>query len=63
MKCSKTDGLSDIIAEILKAAGDKWVELGKELAEAVFSSSEIPADWAESFILGKGKVETLDGGN
>ena len=35
----------------LKAAGDDGVELIRQLAEAVFSSGDIPEDWEKSFIL------------
>ena len=45
----------------MKAAGKEDVELAKQLPEVVFNSSEIPADWEESFILNlyKCKVVTL----
>ena len=65
MKCGKAAGPSGITAEMLKAAGEEGVELARQLAEAVFSSGEIPADWEESYILNlyKGKGEALDRGN
>jgi len=65
MKCGKAAGPSGIIAEMLKAAGDEGVELVRLLAKTVFSSGDIPKDWAESFILNlyKGKGEALDRGN
>ena len=65
MKCGKAAGPSGITAEMLKAAGEEGIELARQLAEAVFSSGVIPADWEESFILNlyKGKGEALDRGN
>ena len=49
----------------MKAAGKEDVELAKQLPEAVFNSSDIPADWEESFILNlyKCKVETFGHGS
>ena len=41
MKCGKSAGLSGVVAEMLKAAGDDGVELIRKLAEAVFSSGDI----------------------
>ena len=57
MKCGKDVGRSGIVAEMLKAAGEEGVELLRLLAETVFSSTDIPKDWEESFILNlyKGK--------
>ena len=65
MKCGKSAGLSVVVAEMLKAAGDDGVELIRQLAEAVFSSGDIPEDWEKSFILNlhKGKGDALDRGN
>ena len=42
MKCGKSAGPSGVVAEMLKAAGDDGVELIRQLAEAVFSSGDIP---------------------
>ena len=63
--CSMAAGLSGIIAEMLKAAGEEGVELVRKLVEAVFSSGMIPVDWEESFIqnLYKGEGESLDLGD
>ena len=36
-KCSKAAGLSDIVAEMLKAAGEEGVELARQLTEAVLA--------------------------
>ena len=49
----------------MKAVGAKWVELTRQLVEAVFSSSEIPAGWEDCCIqnLYDGKGEALDGGS
>ena len=65
MKCGKSAGPSGVVAEMLKAAGDEGVELIRQLAEAVFSSGDIPEDWEKSFILNlhKGKGDALDRGN
>ena len=65
MKCGKSAGPSGVVAEMLKAAGDDGVELGRQLTEAVFSSGDIPEDWEKSFILNlhKGKGDALDHGN
>ena len=50
---------------MLKAAGEKGVELVRKVTEAVFSSGMTPVDWEESFVLNlyKGKGEALDCGN
>ena len=65
MKCGKSAGPSGVITEMLKAAGDDGVELIRQLAEAVFSSCDIPEDWEKSFILNlhKGRGDALDRGN
>ena len=65
MKCGKAAGPSGIIVEMLKAAGEKGVELVRKVAEAVFSSGMTPVEWEERFILNlyKGKGEALDCGN
>ena len=57
MKCGKPPGPSDIIAEMLKAAGEEGVELAKQLADAVFICSVSPSATVERFIknLYKGK--------
>jgi len=62
MKCGKAAGPSDIVAEILKVAGEEGVELVRLLAETVFISCDIPKDWEKSFFLNlyKGKAEALD---
>ena len=46
---------------MLKAAGEEGNELVRQLAEAVFSSGEIPEEWEESFTLNlyKGKGTAL----
>ena len=66
MKCSsEAADPSDIIAEMLKDAGEEGVGLVRKLVEAVSSSDMIPVDCEESFIqnLYKGKGEALDHGN
>ena len=65
MKPGKAAGPSGIIAEMLKATGEKGVDLAKQLAQAVFNSGEIPDDWEVSHILNlfKGKGEALERGN
>ena len=61
MKCGKAASPSGIITEMLKAAGEEVVELMRELAEVVFNSSLIPAEWEESIVLSlfKGKGHGL----
>ena len=65
MNFSKAAGPAGIIVEMLKAVGEEGVELMRELAEVVFSSSLIPAEWEESILLSvfKGKGVALDCGN
>ena len=65
MKSGKSAGPSGVVAKMLKATGDDGVELIRQLAEAVFSSGDIPEDWEKSFILNlhKGKGDALDCGN
>ena len=65
MKCGKAAGPSGIVAEMFKAAGEEGVELTRQLADAVFSSGDIPADWEESFLLNlhKGKGDATERGN
>ena len=44
MKYDKAAGLSGIIAEMLKAAGEEGVELVRKLTEAIFGCGVIPSD-------------------
>ena len=64
MESSMARGPSGIIAEILKGAGEEGIGLARQLVDAVFSSSEIPTDWEEIFILNlcEGMAEALDRG-
>ena len=50
---------------MLKAADEEGVQLGRKMAETIFSSGMIPVDWEENFILNlyKGKGEAIDRGN
>ena len=50
---------------MLKTDDEEAVELARQLTEAVFSSSVMPSDVEESFILNlyKGKGDALDRGN
>ena len=62
MKCGKAGGPSGITAEMLKATGDKGIQLMKELCQIVVNGKGIPSDWEESYIknLSKGKGDALE---
>ena len=66
MKSSKAAGPYGIIAEMLKAAGDKVVELASQQTGAAFSCVVPPKGWEESFTLklykGKGEAHGNYGG-
>ena len=51
MKQGKATGPLGVISEMLKAASEEGLQKLRLLAELLFSSSEIPKDWEESFIL------------
>ena len=65
MKSGKSAGPSNIIVEVLKAAGSKGIDFLRELIISVVKHGKIPEDWQMSFILNlyKGKGDALNRGN
>ena len=58
MKSGKAAGPSDIVVEMIKAAGDTGATMIRDLATAIIRDGKVPTDWKESFIvcLYKGKL-------
>ena len=65
MKNGKAAGMSDIVAEMVKASGDTGIELITSLANQIMKDGVIPQDWQSSVIVNcfKGKGDTLERGN
>ena len=65
MKSCKAAGLSGIIVDMLKVAGDTGITFLRELITSVVTHGKIPEDWEKSFILNlyKGKGDALNRGN
>ena len=65
MKSGKAAGLSGIVVEMIKAAGDTGATMIRDLATAIICDGKVPTDWEQSFIvcLYKGKGDALDRGN
>ena len=65
MKAGKAPGLSGIVVEMIRAAGDMGASMIHELAAAIICDGKVPSDWEQIFIvcLYKGKVDALERGN
>ena len=65
MKSGKAAGLSGIVVEMIKAAGDTGATTIQDLATAIIRDGKVPTDWEESLIvcLYKGEGVALDRGN
>ena len=65
MKSGKAAGPSGVVIEMIAAAGDRAIDIIRDLIAAIIESGRIPKDWEESFIvcLFKGKGDALDRGN
>ena len=65
MKNGKAAGMSDIVAEMVKASGDTGIELITSLANHIMKDGVIPQDWQSSVIVNcfKGKGDALGRGN
>ena len=65
MKSGKAAGPSDIVVEMIKAAGDTGATMIRDLATAIIRDGKVPTDWEESIIvcLYKGKGDALNRGN
>ena len=65
MKNGKAAGMSDIVAEMVKASGDTGIELITSLANQIMKDGVIPQDWQSSVIVNcfKGKGDALERGN
>ena len=61
MKLGKAGGLSGVVADMLKAAGDEGTKWMTELCNAVVSDGKIPEDWSRSWLVNvyKGKGDAL----
>ena len=62
MKCRKTAGPSNIVAEMLKASGSVGLEVLAHVIKSVIVVGVVPADWRDSIIVNlyKGKEDALD---
>ena len=65
MKAGKAPGLSGIVVEMIRAAGDMGASMIRDLAVAIIRDGKVPSDWEQSFIvcLYKGKGDALERGN
>ena len=65
MKLCKAAGLSGIVVEMIKAAGDTGATMIRNLATGLIHDGKVPTDWEKSFIvcLYKGKGDALDRAN
>ena len=65
MKVGKAPGPSDIVVEMIRAAGDMGASMIRDLAAAVIRDGKVPSDWEQSSIvcLYKGKGNALEKGN
>ena len=65
MKSGKAAGLSGIVVEMIKEAGDTGANMIRDLATVIIRDGKVPTDWEQSFIvcLYKGKGDALDRGN
>ena len=65
MKAGKAPGPSDIVVEMILAAGDMGAFMIHDLATAIICDGKVPSDWEQSFIvcLYKGKGNALERGN
>ena len=65
MKAGKAPGPSDIVVEMIRAAGDMGASMIRDLAAAIIRDGKVPSDWEQSFIvcLYKGKGDALERGN
>ena len=62
MKADKAPGPSDIVVEMIRAAGDMGASMIRDLAVAIIRDGKVPSDWEQSFIvcLYKGKGDALE---
>ena len=62
MKNRKTEGLSSIVAEMLKASGFVGLKVLAYLIKSVIVGGGVPADWRDSIIVNlyKGKENAID---
>ena len=65
IKAGKALGPSDIVVEMLRAAGDMGTSMIRDLAAAIIHDGKVLSDWEQSFIfcLYKGKGDALERGN
>ena len=65
MKAGKAPGLSSIVVEMIRAAGDMGASMIRDLAAAIIRDGEVPSDWEQGFIVYfyKGKGDALERGN
>ena len=64
-KSGKAPGPSDVVGEMLKAAGDVGIQWMTDLCNAVVSEGKIPEDWRKSWMVSvyKGKGNALECGS
>ena len=65
MKAGKAPGLSGIVVEMNRAAGDMGASMICDLAAAIIREGKVPSDWEQRFTvcLYKGKRDALERGN
>ena len=64
MKAGKVPGLSGIVVEMIRAAGDMGASMIRDLTAAIIRDGKVSSDWEQSFIvcLYKGKGNALEKG-
>ena len=64
-KLRKAAGPSEVVTEMLKAAGHVGAKLIADLGNSMIRNGDMPADWKGSFIINlyKGKGDALERGN
>ena len=65
MKAGKAPGLSGLVVEMIRAAGNMSASMIRDLAAAIIHDGMVPFHWEQSFIvcLYKGKGDALEKGN
>ena len=65
MQSKKSAGPSEVVIEMINAAGENMLKLLTELANQVIYQCKIPNEWNLSYIINcyKGKGDSLDRGN
>jgi hypothetical protein len=65
MKCNKASGPSEVVSDMLKAAGESCVPWVTDLCNAIVKEGKIPEDWNMSWMVNvyKGKGDAMECGS